>query len=109
MHKLPILNFGKTPKPLSIKQILIFDEIILNNITNFIPYETKIFNDREPPCINNKVKTIIQAKKQYLLALLRNKSNMVACKLESLQNLLYETLATCKRKYYKNISKRIMF
>ena len=44
------------------KQISIFNETILNIMTNFIPHETKIFNDREPPRINNKVKTIIQEK-----------------------------------------------
>ena len=46
------------------KQILIFNETILNIMTNFIPHATKIFNDREPPWINNKVKTMIQEKKQ---------------------------------------------
>ena len=29
---------------------------------NFIPYESKIFNDWEPPWIDNKVKTMIQEK-----------------------------------------------
>ena len=31
------------------KQISIFNETILNIMTNFIPHETKMFNDREPP------------------------------------------------------------
>ena len=51
------------------KQISIFNETILNTMTNFIPHETKVFNDREPPWINNKVKTMIQEKKQNLSAL----------------------------------------
>ena len=51
------------------KQISIFNETILNIMTNFIPHETKIFNNREPPWINNKVKTMIQEKKQNLSAL----------------------------------------
>ena len=50
------------------KQISIFNETILNIMTNFIPHETKIFNDRKPPQINNKVKTMIQEKKQNLSA-----------------------------------------
>ena len=41
------------------KQISIFNETILNMMANFIPNEAKIFNDREPPWINNKVKTMI--------------------------------------------------
>ena len=37
-------------------------------MTNFIPHETKIFNDREPTWINNKVKKNSR-KKQNLSAL----------------------------------------
>ena len=50
------------------KQISIFNETILNIMTNFIPHETKIFNDREPTWINNKVKKNSR-KKQNLSAL----------------------------------------
>ena len=74
------------------KQISIFNEAILNIKTNFIPHETKIFNDREPPWINNKVKTMIQEKNKIYQLYLKNKSNMLATKLETLQNLIYETL-----------------
>ena len=35
------------------KQSSIFNETILNIMTNFIRNETKIFNDREPLWINN--------------------------------------------------------
>ena len=31
----------------------------------------------------------------------------LAAKLETLQNLIYETLERCKSKYYKNISKKL--
>ena len=85
------------------KQISIFNETILNIMTNFIPHETKIFNDREPPWINNKVKTMIQEKNKIYQLYLKNKSNMLATKLETLQNLIYETLISCKSKYYENI------
>ena len=77
-------------------------------MTNFIPHETKIFNDREHPCINNKVKTMIQEKNKIYQFYLKNKSNMLATELETLQNLIYETLGSCKSKYYENISKKIM-
>ena len=42
------------------KQISILGETILNIMTKFIPHETKIFNDREPPWINITVKTLIK-------------------------------------------------
>ena len=87
------------------KQISIFNETILNIMTNTISNETKIFNDWEPPWINNKVKTMIQEKNKICQLYLKNKSNMLANKLERLQNLIYETLESCKSKYYENISK----
>ena len=89
------------------KQISIFNETILNIMTNFFPDETKIFNDREPPWINNKVTTMIQEKNKIYQLYLKNKSNMLATKLETLQNLIYETLENCKSKYYENISKKL--
>ena len=59
----------------------IFNETILNIMTNFIPHETKIFSDREAHWINNKVKTIIQEKNKIYQLYLKNKSNMLATKL----------------------------
>ena len=89
------------------KHISIFNETILNIMTNFIPHETKIFNDREPPWINNKVKTMIQEKSKIYQLYLKNKSNMLATKLKTMQNLIYKTLESCKSKYYGNISKKL--
>ena len=89
------------------KQISIFNETILNTMTNFIPHETKFFNDWEPPWINNKVKTMIQEKNKIYQLYLKNKSYMLATKLKTMQNLIYETLESCKSKYYENISKKL--
>ena len=38
---------------------------------------------------------------------MKNKSNMVATNIETLQSLIYETLESCKSKYYENISKKL--
>ena len=76
-------------------------------MTNFVRHETKIFNDWEPPWINNKVKTMIQEKNKIYQLYLKNKSNMLATKLETLQNWIYQTLESCKGKYYENISKNL--
>ena len=89
------------------KQISIFNETILKIMTDFISHETKIFNDQEPPWINNKVKTMIQEKNKIYQFYLKNKSNMFATKLKTMQNLIYETLESCKSKYYENISKKL--
>ena len=57
-------------------------------MTNLIPHETKIFNILEPPWINNKVKIIIQEKNKTYQLYLKNKNNILADKLETLQNLI---------------------
>ena len=54
-------------------------------MTNFIPQRTKAFKDRDPPWVNKKVKTMVQEKKTYPLYL-KNKSNILASKLERHQN-----------------------
>ena len=38
---------------------------------------------------------------------MKNKSNMLATKLKTMQNLIYEILESCKSKYYENISKKL--
>ena len=48
---------------------------------NIILHETKIFNDWEPPWINNKEKTMIQEKNKSYQLYLKNKRNMLATKL----------------------------
>ena len=60
------------------EQISIFNETILNIMTNFIPHETKVFNDWEPLRINNKVRIIIQKKNKIHQLYLNNKGNMSA-------------------------------
>ena len=50
---------------------------------------------------------MIQEKNKIYKLYLKNKSNMLATKLETLQNLIYETLENCKGKYYENISKKL--
>ena len=86
-------------------QNLIFNETILKIMTNFIPHETKIFNYREPPWINKKVKAMIEKKNKIDQFYLKNKSN-IAKKLETLKNLIHKTLERCKSKYYENIKKK---
>ena len=50
---------------------------------------------------------MIQEKNKIYQPNMKNKSNMLATRLETLQNLIYETLKSCKSKYYENISKKL--
>ena len=39
---------------------------ILNRVSNFIPHETIIFEDRDPPWINTRIKNLINEKKYFI-------------------------------------------
>ena len=45
----------------------IFNETISNVLNNYIPHETIICNDQDPPWINNKVKKVIKEKNQLMV------------------------------------------
>ena len=65
-------------------------------MTTFTCHKTKIFADREPPWINRKLETMNQEKNKVYKFYLKNKSNMPATKFERLENVMYETLESCK-------------
>ena len=44
---------------------------ILNIMSNFIPNETVTIDDRDPPWVNNKIKSLIKNKNEYFKILLR--------------------------------------
>ena len=72
------------------------------------PIKPKFFNNQDPPWINSKMKTMIQEKsKIYLKLHLKNRSNILGIKFETLQNLIYESLENCKNRCNENISKKI--
>ena len=50
----------------------IFNRTILNILSNFIPHETIVFDDKDPPWFNNRIKTLIQKKKKKKNATYKN-------------------------------------
>ena len=44
------------------KQVMLFDETVLNIIRNFIPHETVAFDDKAPPWITSRIKKMINHK-----------------------------------------------
>ena len=46
------------------KQLSIFNETLMNIFSNFIPNKYITFNDRDPPWMNNSVKTKVKFKNQ---------------------------------------------
>ena len=44
------------------EKVVIFNNTVLNILSNFIPHETIVCDDKDPPWFNNKIKALIQAK-----------------------------------------------
>ena len=83
----------------------IFSETISNVFNNYIPHETIICNNQDPPWINNKVKKGIQEKNQLFSRVKSNINNgTLVKKLQCLQNKLNDLIDTVKRQYYTRIS-----
>ena len=67
------------------RQVSIFNDTILNIISNFIPHETIICDDRDPLWINSKIKKVIYEKDKGHKKYIHNKSNFLL--LQNINNL----------------------
>ena len=66
-------------------QVFIFSNTVLNILNNYIPYETKICDDRDPPWITTKIKELI-SQKNKLYSRIKKGNNSV---LNSVLFLIY--------------------
>ena len=56
------------------EKVTTFNKTILNIISNFVPQETIMCGDKDPPWFNNKIRALIQEKKNTLYNNFREKS-----------------------------------
>ena len=72
-----------------------------NILCNFIPHETVICDDRDPPRINSKIKSLIQkyniAKKGYFQT---NKNIPLTRRFQCIQKVLTATIEKSKEQFY---------
>ena len=91
------------------EMVFLFNRTIKNILSNYIPHEIIICDDRDPPWINNKVKELINEKNDTFQCYLHsNKDPKLFNKVEYLQNELKSLIEANKEKYYSRISKRMM-
>ena len=102
--------------------VFLFNRTIKNILSNYIPHEIFICDDRDAPWINNRVKELLNEKNNdtfqcylhsnklcYLQCYLHsNKDPKLFDKVEYLQNELKSLIEANKEKYYSRISKRMM-
>ena len=91
------------------RQISIFNDTILNIISNFIPHETIICDDRDPPWINNKIKKVIyEENKEHKKCNSNNKSNFLLLQnINDLQAQIKTLIDISKQNYFSRISEKL--
>ena len=88
--------------------MLIFSNTVLNILNNYIPDETKICDDRDPPWMTTKIKELLSQKnKLYSRIKKRNNSFLSKQLLQSLQQHLSKSIENAKNKYFFRISEKL--
>ena len=82
-------------------QVSIFSNTLLNILNNYIPHETKICDNRDPPWMTTKLKNSFPKKnKLYSHIKKRNYSSLNKQLLPSLQQHLNKLIENAKNKYF---------
>ena len=89
------------------EQVSVFNETIMNIMSNFVPNELITCDDRDPPWMNRYIKNLIVAindfHKKFVLPS-SNTGNLLMFK--NLQNQLIQSIHTAKQRYFNKISKK---
>ena len=83
------------------EKVLIFNKTVLNVLSNFIPHEVIVCDDKDPPWFNGKIKLLINEKLRTYNAYRKNIGNSQLHKnLSSLQQRLRDPMDDSKQKYF---------
>ena len=86
-------------------QVSVFNSIILNIVSNFIPNETITCDDRDPSWMNSFIKNLIRAKDNFYKKFVRKSNNMYhLCAFKNLQNHLNQSIQIAKQNYVNKIA-----
>ena len=82
------------------EMVYLFNNIIKNILSNYIPHKTITCDDRDPPWINNKIKQLIQEiNNTYRIYISCNKNPQIFEKVKYLQNQLKLLTESNKERY----------
>ena len=86
--------------------VFLFNRAIKNILSNYIPHEIIICDDRDPPWINNRVKELINEKNNTFQCYLHStKEPKLFSKVEYLQNELKSLIEANKKSIIHNLEK----
>ena len=103
-------SWGKLFRKLNINEMVsLFNRSIKNILSNYIPHETVICDDKVSPWFNNNIKQLIQENnKTYKSYILSDENPPIFDRVKSLQNQLQYLIEVNKEKYYLRVSKKLM-
>ena len=88
-------------------QVVLFNETIVNIMSNFIPNETITFDDRDPPWFNKNIKNMINYKNAIFNKSICHNDSHLQLRLRYFQDLLNIKIEQAKGKYFENISHKL--
>ena len=84
----------------------ILTKTITNIMNNFIPNEIVTTDDRDPPWINNKTKSLIKNKNEYFKNCVKPNNSELIRHFEQMKDTLRTSTKICKQKYYFKLSRK---
>ena len=88
--------------------VSIFNQTIINILCNFIPHETVLFDDRDPPWMNKEIKKLIHEKKSIFNCFRQNNNDkQLLDRLKDLQAQLNFLIEKSKGKYYSRLTSKL--
>ena len=87
---------------------MIFNETVLNVLSNFISLEVIVCNVKDPPWFNGKIKSLINEKLRTYNAYRKNIGNSQLRKnLSSLQQRLRDLIDDSKQKFFLRLTQKL--
>ena len=91
------------------EKVYLFNKTIKKIVCNYIPHETIICNDRDPPWINKNIKKLISDKNSAYASYSLNENNSSTFQnFQFLLSRLNFLIEKSRRKYYARLSKKLL-
>ena len=76
-------------------------------MSNYIPNEIITIDDKDPPWVNNKIKSLIKNKNEFFKNYFNLNNSASVRHLEQMQESLRGNIETSKQKYYSKLSSKL--
>ena len=89
-------------------QVSKFSDVILNIMSNYIPHEKIVCDDKDPPWVNKRVKVLLNENRQIYNSYKASKNNFVLQQMfKASQETLRREIENSKLKYFQNLSDKL--